>query len=70
MTAPIDHKPEHRRPIVIAAELARAGNGEAATTIRDLVELAKALNRSSLNWTEPASESDRDTIGRLEWMIE
>jgi hypothetical protein len=69
----IDHRPPSRRAIVVAAELARNGRGEAAAVIRDLIELTQAyqaLCNAYRTGGRRVPEKALDAIRNLKWRIE
>jgi hypothetical protein len=70
MSIPIDTYRPPRRPIEIAAELARGNYGEAAKTIRDLVVLARAYKLMlDAAGSEVLPAAAIEVVDRLEWMI-
>lgn len=70
----IDRIPDRHDPITVAADVARRGETTAAATIRDLVELARALDDMCAAYRVGGrngrpSERVLDTINRHSWMI-
>lgn len=72
MNAPVDTYEQPKMAIAVAAELARQGHVEAASKMRDLIELAKAYQKINMSYRvggRATPGKSIDIVNRLGWII-